>query len=89
LNNDTIVDPNFLKEMTKVAEEDPEIGILGPKMYYYNNDHRGKTLWYAGGKINMCLTHVPVAHNKVDYGQYDKTMETDWIAAACMLINLI
>jgi hypothetical protein len=40
-------------------------------------------------EVNMRLTHVPVAHNKVDYGQYDKTMETDWIAAACMLVNLI
>jgi len=33
LNNDTYVDPNMLSELVKVAESNPMIGILGPKMY--------------------------------------------------------
>ncbi|MCK4352495.1 glycosyltransferase family 2 protein [candidate division WOR-3 bacterium] len=35
LNQDTIVGKNFLKELVKVAESDPKIGIVGPKIYYW------------------------------------------------------
>ena len=31
LDNDTVVDPEFLTEMVKVAEADPAIGIAGDK----------------------------------------------------------
>ncbi|MBA7618474.1 hypothetical protein ES703_25801 [subsurface metagenome] len=40
LNNDTIVDKNFLKELIEVGESDKEIGILGP----------------IGGEINWLYT---------------------------------
>jgi GT2 family glycosyltransferase len=40
LNNDTIVDKKFLKELIEVGESDKEIGILGP----------------IGGKINWLYT---------------------------------
>jgi GT2 family glycosyltransferase len=86
LNNDTIVDPNFLKEMIKVAEKDHKIGILGPKMYYYNNNDRGKTIWYAGGKVNMYFTHKQEA-GKIDVGQYKTFKTVDYVAGACMLIR--
>ena len=33
LNNDTVVDPNFLIELVNVAQNDPQIGIVGPKVY--------------------------------------------------------
>ncbi len=31
LNNDTVVDPDFLSELVKVAESDEKIGIVGAK----------------------------------------------------------
>ena len=34
LNNDTVVDKEFLVEMLKVSESDDKIGIAGPKIYY-------------------------------------------------------
>jgi GT2 family glycosyltransferase len=45
LNNDTIVDADFLLEMIKIAETDARIGILCPKMYYYDDRNR---FWFAG-----------------------------------------
>lgn len=38
LNNDTIVDKNFLTEMVKVAESDDKIGIVGLKVYNYGTN---------------------------------------------------
>jgi len=41
LNNDTVVDKDFLIEMVKVGESDEKIGIVGSKIYYY--DYRDKS----------------------------------------------
>jgi GT2 family glycosyltransferase len=35
LNNDTVVDRCFLDELIKIAESDPNIGILGPTIFDY------------------------------------------------------
>ncbi|WP_297092684.1 glycosyltransferase family 2 protein [Thermococcus sp.] len=46
LNNDTVVDPNFLRELVKVAEGDKKIGVVGPGIYCYTNHFR---LWSPYG----------------------------------------
>jgi GT2 family glycosyltransferase len=33
LNNDTVMDKNFLVELVKYAETSPAIGIIGPKIF--------------------------------------------------------
>jgi GT2 family glycosyltransferase len=45
LNNDTEVAPDFLDELIKVASSASDIGIVGPKMYYYDQP---QTIWCAG-----------------------------------------
>jgi GT2 family glycosyltransferase len=84
LNNDTIVDRQFLNNMIQVAEEDNNIGILGPKIYSYDNKDK---LHYAGGKFRMYINHSTEGQHKRDIGQYEKLKETDWISGACMLIR--
>ncbi|WP_258083285.1 glycosyltransferase family 2 protein [Thermococcus thermotolerans] len=42
LNNDTVVDNNFLTELVKVAESDKKSGAVGPEIYYYTDPLR---LW--------------------------------------------
>ncbi|NJE12855.1 glycosyltransferase family 2 protein [Thermococcus sp. LS2] len=46
LNNDTVVDPNFLRELVKVAESGRKIGVVGPEIYYYTDPFR---LWSPYG----------------------------------------
>ncbi|GFP33385.1 rhamnosyltransferase, partial [Candidatus Hakubella thermalkaliphila] len=50
LNNDTVVDSEFLTEMVKVGERDANIGIVGPKVYYYSEPNR---INFAGGRVNL------------------------------------
>ena len=38
LNDDTIVSQDFLSKLVEVAENNNKIGIIGPKIYFYNND---------------------------------------------------
>ena len=50
LNNDTVVDKEFLGELVKVAESDEQIGIVGPKIYYYDEP---RMLWATGDQKSM------------------------------------
>lgn len=82
LNNDTIVDKNFLKELIKVAETKSQIGILGPKIYFHDEPNR---LWFGGGKINKILTRG----THINYGKIDKNGKNpkivDYITGCCLL----
>ncbi|GAH69761.1 unnamed protein product, partial [marine sediment metagenome] len=76
LNNDTVVDGNFLTELVKVAESDPKIGIVGPKILNYYDG----AIDFCGGKINWWLGRP--YHIKHEY-----CGKTDFITGCCMLIK--
>ena len=46
LNNDTVVDGDFLMQLVHAAEKERAIGMVGPKIYYYDDRRR---IWFAGG----------------------------------------
>ncbi len=85
LNNDTVVEPNFLSELIKVAESDRIIGMLGPKINFYQPKDR---IWFLGGKINWLLnkgTHLY-------YSQFDKNLpqepfEVDYLSGCALLVK--
>jgi hypothetical protein len=49
LNNDTLVDRAMLNELLRVADSDAMVGIVGPKMLYYDQPD---VIWCAGNKID-------------------------------------
>jgi GT2 family glycosyltransferase len=83
LNNDVIVDKGFLSELIDVAEKDPSIGIVGPKIYYYDEPDR---IWLLGTKIELIRNKL-IGYREVDKGQYDRIMEFDTMIGACFLIK--
>lgn len=85
LNNDTIVDSDFLDVMVKFAETDKEIGIIGPKVYYYD---KPDVINSAGVKLNWWLgVGNNIGIKEVDNGQFDDILELDSLIGACLLIN--
>jgi GT2 family glycosyltransferase len=85
LNNDTVVDPEFLGRLVEAAESGRKIGIVGPKIYYFDDPKR---IWFAGGLIKWWrgrVTHIGI--REVDNGEYDVTTEVDYITGCCMLIK--
>jgi len=46
LNNDTVVAPDFLTKMAEAAEADEKVGIVGAKIYYFDQPEK---IWFAGG----------------------------------------
>lgn len=84
LNNDIEASPDLLRELVSVAEEDPGVGCVGPKTYYYGERDR---LWSAGGSLRFreAVTRER-GMNEVDHGQFDHTEDVDYINGCCMLV---
>lgn len=88
LNNDTIVDPNFLEKLINVAQNDSKIGLLGPKFYYYDYEGSHETIWCIGSVVD--LDHFPGHHSIMEEPDYDLTqdvIECDWVSGAGALIK--
>ncbi len=77
LNNDIKVSPNFLDLLVAEAESDPKIGIVGPKLYFYD---RPKEIAFGGGSINLFTGEAK--HLKLEEKQ-----EVDYIEGSSMLIK--
>jgi len=88
LNNDTIVDPEFLSNMIKTAESESGIGIVGPKIYYYKFNGKDNVINSVGGTINYYTGTVSLyGFKEVDEGQYDLAQKVDYVEGACILIK--
>ncbi|AZT91535.1 glycosyltransferase family 2 protein [Caldicellulosiruptor changbaiensis] len=85
LNNDTIVEKDFLTHMVKTAEEDERIGIVGCKINYYE---KRDYIWFAGGKIDWFKFRIKhIGQKEIDRGQYDKKTDITFMTGCCMLIR--
>ena len=85
LNNDTIINKNFLDLLVKTAESDRNIGIVVPKIYYH--EEMGK-IWYAGGFVNFVTGNIyHRGLRKSDTEGFDEVREVDYATGCCMLIK--
>jgi len=88
LNNDTVVDREFLVELVKVAGSDESIGIVGPKIYYYDYDTRTDVINFAGADLVLWkCKQIRYGRKERDAGQYNSVREVDMIEGSCGLIN--
>ncbi len=79
LNNDTVVDKNFLTGLVE-SSKDKSVGVTGCKIYYYNNPDK---IWFNGGKLNEWTgraTHINENINK-------KSTYCNFITGACLLVR--
>lgn len=86
LNNDTVVDPEFLTEMVKTGQSDEKIGFVGPKTYLYDDE---SILQSAGGgfiDFTRGESHE-VAYMEEDKGDYDIYLELEYVGGSCLLVK--
>jgi GT2 family glycosyltransferase len=85
LNNDTVVAPDFLTQLVQVAESDPTIGVLNPKIYFFDPPDR---LNYAGGAHKRWrLYPITIGYRQKDRGQFDQMREMSFLSGCAMLIK--
>ena len=85
LNNDTVVDENFLQELINNRNTRDDVGILGPKIYFYD---KPQTIWSAGCKISWKFSRgIQIGTNETDNGQYDEIDEVEYVSGSAFLIK--
>lgn len=85
LNNDTIVDKEFVTALVDVAGTDRSKGMLCSKIFFYD---RPDILWYAGASFYPWLgwgRHR--GYNVRDQGQFDKTEETERPTGCSLMVT--
>jgi hypothetical protein len=89
LNNDTVVDKYFLTELVRAADKDASIGVIGPKIYWYDEPN---VIQSTGVRIDF-WTGRTIALNKgkrddeIKHFTADKLLPADYIPGACFLIK--
>lgn len=85
LNNDTIVAPDFLRELVQVAESDSRIGMVNPKIYFCEPADR---IWHAGG-VHKPWWSFPrtIGVHEQDDGKYNQTREVSFVTGCALLVK--
>jgi GT2 family glycosyltransferase len=85
LNNDTVVDPEFLQPLVSVLQSNKQIGAVTPKIYFMHDPQR---IWAAGGEIHWWLGRVGNrGYNQLDCGQFDQAELVDYAPGCCLLFS--
>jgi GT2 family glycosyltransferase len=82
LNNDAVVEKAFLNPLVDYMSVHPNIGIIGPKILYYDTN-KIQTL---GVKINFITGHTTsIVHNRKE--KENDVLNVDYVYGACFLIR--
>jgi GT2 family glycosyltransferase len=85
LNNDTVVDRDFIQPLVELSASDLSLAVQSCKIYYHSEP---QVLWYAGGFLDQHKalgTHVGIL--KPDEGQYDEIKDTGFATGCMMFIS--
>ena len=85
LNNDTMVDRNWLKETVELLEKEKTIGIVGCKYLDY---HMSDVIDSVGGKMFVNALGVMVGRGQKDAGQYQTVRDDfDYVAGVGVVVR--
>jgi len=83
LNNDTVVNPDFLDLLVARAEGDDQIGVVGPVVYYYDDRN---LIQSAGARVSFFTSKQRIDQkNKPDDGSLVDPIECDYVSGCALL----
>lgn len=82
LNNDTIVEPDFLGKLLDGFNKNENVGITAPQINYYDNP---EIVWTVGGKISK-LRGSGFAYSDKNESEIDKNERVVTFASGCCLL---
>lgn len=84
LNEDIILDGECLARLVEETAKDPQIGVVGPLVYHYDEPN---VIQSAGGLLGKYWESVHIGQNEADQGQYSRTRLVDWISGCAILVR--
>lgn len=86
MNNDTVVEQDFLSRLIETSKGDIRIGVSGPKVCFYD---AGNVIQSAGGHLNMSLGMPSlIDYRKLDNNKHQSVRDVDFVSGCCMLIKV-
>lgn len=84
LNDDAEVASGMVRALVQVGESDPRMGILGPKIYYYDWPD---VIWSAGGSITGDGQPCHLCMDEIDDGALETVRDVDYVTGCVMLVK--
>ncbi|MGE5797532.1 MAG: glycosyltransferase family 2 protein [Ignavibacteria bacterium] len=84
LNNDTVVEPDFLEPLIKKFEDDEKTGIAAPQINYYSEPGR---IWSDGGRIKKFFGSGYAYSDKLENESDKKDKSVTFVSGCCMLVK--
>lgn len=84
LNNDTIVEKDFLDILVDSAAKNQSIGLAVPKINYYSEPSK---IWYAGGYISKLRGAALTRGNGKPDSNYTENKYVTFATACCLLVD--
>lgn len=85
LNNDTVLELNTLERLVQVLDSNIQIGIVSPKILYFDHPER----IYRLGDRSYKLLPIPLGFGNKwrDHPKYSRLLEFDYVSGCAMLIR--
>jgi len=84
LNNDTLVDTNFVEPLISELEENQSIGQTVPKIFYSDSNK----VWYAGGLVNPWIGSIKhIGIRQADSQKFNEKDITDYATGCCFAMR--
>lgn len=84
LNEDTVLAEDCIALLVAAAEQDPEVGIVGPLVYHHDEP---AVIQSAGGMLDKHWNAVHIGMNEDDRGQYSQPRAVDYISGCAILVK--
>lgn len=85
LNNDTLVEPDFLGKMMLAFSKNPKLGVLQPMICFLDEPEK---IWSAGGKWISWLARAKTLGDRKSLKTYRiSSTQLDWATGCCMLLT--
>lgn len=85
LNNDTIVEKDFLDRLLSAMRDDDSIGVASPKIMFYQDRNK---IWFAGGGYYPVIGKpFHYYYGQTDSGQIKDVKTIDWVSGCCLLVK--
>ncbi len=84
VNEDTIFDQDALRQMMAAVADYPEVGIIGPLVYHFDEP---TIIQSAGGIFSKSGDSIHISQNEEDRGQLKTPYSVDWISGCAIAIR--
>ncbi|MBT8448728.1 MAG: glycosyltransferase family 2 protein [Gammaproteobacteria bacterium] len=84
LNNDTLVEPDFIEPLLEVFDSNEDVGCVISKILYASDPDK---IWYAGGTFNPWFCRADHDHYNLTDNKVAEVKPVEFASGCCMLLS--